>query len=379
MPLVVPTARPFVRLALGLAGLVVASTGFCIRVQAQTLRVGVSGSAPFVMREGDVTQGISIDVWRDFASSEGLPYKLIPQTSTAASIKNVANGELDVAIGPISITSDRLMIDGIEFTQPYYISHVGLLVSERSPGLWRRLRPFFGWAALSSAGVLLICLFVVGNLIWLTEHRKNPEHFPRHYIRGIGNGMWFALVTLTTVGYGDRAPVTGIGRWISGVWMVVSLIAVSSITAGLASAFTISLAQLGGEPLSEPADLRGVPIAAVRGTTSVKWGNHYEARLTQTDSLEDAIALLEAEGVQGVIFDRPALKYHLFQNPGARQKLAPFSLATEPYGIVIQSGSALERPLDVALVRMQRQGLTGEIADRWIESIPSQREPIEGS
>jgi len=122
-----------------------------------------------------------------------------------------------------------------------------------------------------------------------------------------------------------------------------------------------------------------VPIAAVRGTTSVKWGNHYEARLTQTDSLEDAIALLEAEGVQGVIFDRPALKYHLLQNPGARQKLAPFSLATEPYGIVIQSGSALERPLDVALVRMQRQGLTGEIADRWIESIPSQREPIEGS
>ena len=64
MPLVVPTARPFVRLALGLAGLVVASTGFCIRVQAQTLRVGVSGSAPFVIREGDVTQGISIDVWR---------------------------------------------------------------------------------------------------------------------------------------------------------------------------------------------------------------------------------------------------------------------------------------------------------------------------
>jgi len=151
MPLVVATVRPYVRLALGLVGLAVASAGFCIRVQAQTLRVGVSGSAPFVIREGDATQGISIDVWRDFASAEGLSYRLIQQTSTAASITNVASGELDVAIGPISITSDRLMIDGIEFTQPYYISHVGLLVSERSPGLWRRLRPFFGWACLASS------------------------------------------------------------------------------------------------------------------------------------------------------------------------------------------------------------------------------------
>ncbi|MCP9800084.1 potassium channel family protein [Synechococcus sp. RedBA-s] len=64
-----------------------------------------------------------------------------------------------------------------------------------------------GWSALSSAGVLLICLFTVGTLIWLAEHRTNPDNFPCHSLRGAGNGMWFALVTLTSVGYSDWAPV----------------------------------------------------------------------------------------------------------------------------------------------------------------------------
>ena len=73
----------------------------------------------------------------------------------------------------------------------------------KAPGLWARFKPFFGWAAVSSLGGLMILLFLVGNLIWLAERGRNAEHFPRQYLHGVGNGMWFALVTLTTVGYGD--------------------------------------------------------------------------------------------------------------------------------------------------------------------------------
>ena len=53
--------------------------------------------------------------------------------------------------------------------------------------------------------------------------------------------MWFALVTLTTAGYGDKAPITRTGQSITGAWMVIFLIAVSSLTASLASASTIPL------------------------------------------------------------------------------------------------------------------------------------------
>ena len=80
----------------------------------------------------------------------------------------------------------------------------------------------------------------LGSLIWLAERRQNSLRFPLAIRPCFANGMWFALVTLTTVGYGDKAPVTRVGKAITAAWMVISLIAVSSITAGLASTFTCS-------------------------------------------------------------------------------------------------------------------------------------------
>ena len=42
-------------------------------------------------------------------------------------------------------------------------------------------------------------------------------------IHGIGDAMWWALVTITTVGYGDITPATGMGRVVGGVLMLVGM------------------------------------------------------------------------------------------------------------------------------------------------------------
>ena len=55
-------------------------------------------------------------------------------------------------------------------------------------------------------------LVAVGSMIWLAERRQNSSQFPQAVLPGLANGMWFALVTLTTVGYGDKAPVTRVGK-----------------------------------------------------------------------------------------------------------------------------------------------------------------------
>lgn len=55
---------------------------------------------------------------------------------------------------------------------------------------------------------------------------------------------------------GDRAAVTKAGRIIAGIWMMVTLVTVSSLTAGLASAFTLSMTNLSNDSFQSPEDLK---------------------------------------------------------------------------------------------------------------------------
>ena len=348
-----------------LTGIVLIS--FPIQTVARELRVGVSGSPPFVMDEDGNLKGISVEIWEDVARRLDQPFKFIIQPNTNANVKAVADGKIDLAIGPISITPDRLANPKIDFTQPYFHGYEGLLIPQKPPGLITRLRPFIGWAALSSIGILVSVLFIFGNLIWLAERRKNPEQFPRQYLHGVGNGMWFGLVTLTTVGYGDRAPLSRSGRTIAGIWMVMSLVAVSSITAGLASAFTLSLAELGPSAIRDKADLRGKKIAVIEGTTSLTWGKLYEINPVLTKDLNEGIKILRQGKVEGIIFDAAPLRHYLKQNKQSKLKLANFPLAIQTYGFVLPMGSPLRNPVNIELMGMERNGETQKIENNLLD------------
>ena len=353
------------KLVLLLAGLI--SLAVPAEAMAAVLRIGVSGSPPFVMPRGEITQGISIQIWEEVASRLNQPFELVHQPNTEANLRALERGDLDLSIGPISITPDRLANPRIDFTQPYFHGKEGLMLPVKAPGLWERFKPFFGWAALSSLGGLMILLFLVGNLIWLAERRRNVEHFPRHYLHGVGNGMWFALVTLTTVGYGDRSPTTKTGRMIAGVWMLMSLLALSSITAGLASAFTVSLSKLEPDAVRERSDLRGKTVSVVAGTTSKTWAKIYGARPKEASSLDQAIDLLAKGEVDAVLFDEAPLRYYLQQTPDAPFKMASFSLANQTFGFVVPMNSDLRTPIDVILLQMQRSGEVKMITDRMLQ------------
>ncbi|QYJ05266.1 potassium channel family protein [Nocardioides panacisoli] len=57
----------------------------------------------------------------------------------------------------------------------------------------------------------------------------------------VGDGIWWACVTVTTVGYGDHYPVTTEGRFIAGALMLVGIALVGSVTAAVASWFVEQL------------------------------------------------------------------------------------------------------------------------------------------
>jgi voltage-gated potassium channel len=56
-------------------------------------------------------------------------------------------------------------------------------------------------------------------------------------VRSPEDALWWAVVTVTTVGYGDVTPVTGEGRMVALVLMCVGVVVISIFTATLSSFF----------------------------------------------------------------------------------------------------------------------------------------------
>ena len=334
---------------------------------ARTLKVGVSGNAPFVIQKDGGSSGISLDIWRRIAEDNNLSYRLIKQATPRQGILALNKGEIDLLVGPISITPERLNLPGVDFTQPYFIGKEGILLPLKPTTLLNRLQVFLGWAVLSSVLVLITVLLVVGSLIWLAERRSNSEQFPVEPLPGIASGMWFALVTLTTVGYGDEAPMTKIGRGLTSVWMVISLIAVSSLTASLASAFTLFLSGTTNESITDPAQLNGQRAAVLEGTSGEELAEEQNMRIVPSQTLGDAIETVLTNRADAVIFDRPAIRYHLKNNPELAVQLAPFTLAEQTYGFAFRTGDPLRTPLNISILKLQRSGAMEDVSKRLLD------------
>ena len=336
-------------------------------LMARTLKVGVSGSAPFVIQEEGGSSGISLQIWRRIAEDNNLSYRLIQQATPQKGILALNDGEIDLLVGPISVTPDRLNLPGVDFTQPYFIGKEGILLPLKPSTLLNRLQVFLGWAVLSSVFVLITVLLVVGSLIWLAERQGNSEQFPAKPLPGIASGMWFALVTLTTVGYGDKAPITRIGRGLTAVWMVTSLIAVSSLTASLASAFTLFLSGDTNDSITDPAQLVGQRAAVLEGTSGAELARQRNMRIVPAQTLAAAIDHVLMNRAEAVIFDRPAIRFHLKNNPELAVQLAPFTLAEQTYGFAFRTGDPLRTPLNISILKLQRSGAVEAISKRLLD------------
>jgi len=93
----------------------------------------------------------------------------------------------------------------------------------RTARLFKYANPFYGITrAFQEDRLLFTFAFSVlgietmlgGITLFLVERGSNPE------IGNVGDGLWWALVTITTVGFGDITPVTTVGRFIGGSMMV---------------------------------------------------------------------------------------------------------------------------------------------------------------
>lgn len=89
----------------------------------------------------------------------------------------------------------------------------------------------------------MLVLLVAATLMYYLEHEAQPERFS-----SIPESMWWAIVTLTTIGYGDAFPVTSLGKAVGGIVALAGIGVVALPTAIIAQAFAEELRGQKGEP-----------------------------------------------------------------------------------------------------------------------------------
>ena len=90
------------------------------------------------------------------------------------------------------------------------------------------------WQSFSAAlYLILIALFLSSSLMYIAEHEAQPDTFS-----SIPETMWWGLITLTTVGYGDVSPVTPLGKIIGAFTAIMGVCTVALLTGIVATAFS---------------------------------------------------------------------------------------------------------------------------------------------
>jgi ABC-type amino acid transport substrate-binding protein len=185
-----------------------------IHAQEQPLKVGITEVPPFVMQTDDGRwEGISIDLWKDIAAGMKRKFEWVSMSFNEL-LEAVESGDIDVAVGALTMTADREA--RFDFTHPFYQTGLSIAVP------------------------------------------PVPEQFGGSAAEGIGSSFWWAAVTMTTVGYGDKAPVSLPGRLIGLVWMFAGLIMVASFTAAITSSLTVSNLRPGYTQAPNSAERKGL-------------------------------------------------------------------------------------------------------------------------
>jgi len=167
--------------------------------------------------------------------------------------------------------------------------------------------------------------------------------------------VWWAAVTMTTVGYGDATPKTTTGRSLALVWMFVGVVAVAIFTASVTSTLTVNSMQ---STVRQEADLFRLRLGAINGGTGSEFLTHRHVSFTPFETYGEALGALAEHRLDAVVANAPSLRYLTSRQWLGVLHVSPIMLQPLMYAIGLPSGSALREPLNRALLRIIEQ-------DRW--------------
>jgi polar amino acid transport system substrate-binding protein len=207
-----------------------------------------------------------------------------------------------------------------------------------------------------------VLLLVASHVAWLAERNTNDE-FPTSYLHGISHSFWWAAVTVTTVGYGDTAPKTIVGRLVGIIWMVAGLFVIAYFTAGVAAVFTVDEIRSSVDGLD---DLAGRRVVTVAGSTASDFLLDQRVRHLTVDEIDVAYEMLLAGEVRAVVYDAPVLMYFTANSDEPVQIVGEL-LDEESYGIGLPAGSPLREDVNRTLLEIIEDGTYNSLYQRWFD------------
>lgn len=310
------------------------------------LVVGTTLIEPFVLRGQDgVYRGLTMDLWDEVAKDLGLEYKVV-EFNLDDLIKAVQAGVVDVAATALTVTSYREQI--IDFSHPYYHTGLAIAVPEADLGGWREVvRHLFSSRPVMIMAIILAGLIIMGFLVWLAERRARCTQFGEG-AKGVGQSLWWAAQTLSSVGYGDATPVTLSGRILAFVWMLVSLVLVSLFTAVITTALTVTNLN---SAVRDVQDLISVRVGTVSGSTSENYLTTHRVDFYRFATPVDGMRALAEKRVSAFVFDEPVMQYIVKKELPDVIKVLPRRFDPQDYAFAVPNQSPLRKDINQALLR----------------------------
>ncbi|EIC21806.1 transporter substrate-binding domain-containing protein [Thiorhodovibrio frisius] len=329
-------------------------------VALAALTIATREAPPFAFKDADGQwSGIAIELWNQIAEQNGFDFHYT-ELGLTEMLDATATGSVDAAVAALTITSDREQ--DLDFSHPFHTSGLAVAVPHRSSNLLAVIARLMSPGFLVVVAALLALLVAVGVLIWLAERRKNDQ-FCRAPLSGIGSGLWWSAVTMTTVGYGDKAPMTPLGRLIGMVWMFSGLIAISTFTAAITTALTVNELDTSIKSVN---DLRSKRVLALSGSTSDSFLAEQGVRHRTVGDLPAALTQMAEGKADAVVHDAPILRYAIAEAFAQQLQVLPLVLRRQDYGIALPPDSELRESANVALLEIIRSNDWLRLLDRYL-------------
>jgi ABC-type amino acid transport substrate-binding protein len=313
--------------------------------QAATVAV-LRDASPFSYQADDGTwRGLAVEMWQIVASELRLETRFEGMDRVGL-LDAVATGRARFGVGALSITADRL--PRVDFSVPIYATGVAIAVPRVRRGAWAILTDaVFSATFLHLTAVLFGLLALFGTVLWIIERHRNPD-FAGRKIHGWGSGIWLSIVTMTTVGYGDKAPRTLAGRSVAALWMFISIALISIFTGTVATLLTVERM---GSRIEGFDNLSRARVVSVSASAAAQLLEERRVRAQLLPDPDQALRAVLDGRADALVYDRALLSSALNQRPDLPIAILPGTLRLEYYAFAMGLDEPLRRQINQVIER----------------------------